>query len=58
MKANRPAIYYDFDGDGKMEFVSMNQFQNIAKTESTNIFYLHEFNNPIGTGPNYATPLL
>ena len=55
MKANRPAIYYDFDGDGKMEFVSMNQFQNIAKTESTNIFYLHEFNNPIGTGPNYAT---
>ena len=55
MKANRPAIYFDFDGDGKMEFVSMNQFQNIAKTESTNIFYLHEFNNPIGTGPNYAT---
>ena len=55
MKANRPAIYYDFDGDGKMEFV-MNQFQNIAKTAAT--FSTCRFNNPIGTGPNYAPPLL
>ncbi|MDC3239280.1 VCBS repeat-containing protein [Gammaproteobacteria bacterium] len=54
IKANRPAVYYDFDGDGLMEFVSMNQFQNIAKTESTNIFYLHEFDKLIGTGPKYA----
>ena len=54
MKANRPVIFSDFDSDGLMEFVSMIQFQNIAKTESTNIFYLHEFNKPLGTGPNYA----
>ena len=54
MKANRPAIFHDFDDDGLMEFVSMIQFQNIAKTESTNIFYLHEFNKSLGTGPNHA----
>ena len=54
MKANRPVIFADFDSDGLMEFVSMNQFENISKTESINIFYLHEFNKPIGTGPNYA----
>lgn len=51
---SEPALYYDFDEDGRMEFVSMLRVENAENTESTIKLYLYEFSTALGTGPNYA----
>ena len=54
---NKPALYSDFDGDDRLEFISMNQYENTDGTESEMVFYLYEFNAPIGTGPEFVTSI-